>query len=209
MIDLRDVVIRAGSTPILSFASLAVAAGECVGISGPNGSGKTTLLRVLATLRRPNGGEGKVLGAALGGPQVRSVRPRIGLLGHQPALAPELTLADNLRFHASLHRRSAEAAESALDTVGLNGAMDRRAADCSTGMLRRADLGRILMIEPELLLLDEPTDGLDHEARPLVKAAVRRCLERDGAAVLVSHDASTFGDLATRVLTLEAGVLRL
>lgn len=208
LIELRDVAIRSGSTPILSLATLEVAAGECVGISGPNGSGKTTLLRVLATLRRPDGGEGKVLGAALGGSQVRAVRPRIGLLGHQPALAPELTLVDNLCFHASLHRRPPESAESALNTVGLNGARDRRAADCSTGMLRRADLGRILMIEPELLLLDEPTDGLDHEARPLVRAAVRRCLDREGAAVLVSHDASTFADLATRVLTLEEGVLR-
>ena len=74
--------------------------------------------------------------------------------------------------------------------------------------LVRADLGRILLIEPELLLLDEPTDALDQQARPLVKTAVRQCLDRNGAAVLVSHDASTFADLATRVLTLEDGVLR-
>ena len=86
-------------------------------------------------------------------------------------------LADNLRFHAALRARGGDA-DKALDFVGLERARDRRAADCSMGMLQRADLGRLLLGEPELLLLDEPTDRLDETARPLVGVAIDACLQR-------------------------------
>jgi len=208
LLRLREVAVSAGLVPIVASASMEVAPRECVGISGPNGSGKTTLLRVLATLRPPDRGEGEVLGEALGGPGVRNIRPRISLLGHEPALAPELSLLDNLRFHARLRSGSTKSAEEVLETVGLKGAMDRRAIDCSAGMLRRADLARLFLHSPDLLLLDEPTDGLDQDARPLVAAAIEACLERDGAAVVVSHDASNLAETSTRIHYLDGGVLR-
>lgn len=206
LVRLHELAISAGNTPVVVSATMEVGAGECVGISGPNGSGKTTLLRVLATLRPPGGGTGEVLGEMLGSSRVRSIRPRIGLLGHRPALTAELSLIDNLAFHASL-RGGSRSAEEVLELVGLEAAMERRAADCSAGMLRRADIGRILLHEADLLLLDEPTDGLDQEARPLVGALIDSCLRRNGAAIMVSHDASNLVR-AARVHALVEGVLR-
>jgi heme ABC exporter ATP-binding subunit CcmA len=204
--SLNDVAVSTGPTPILTKVNLEVLAGECVGITGLNGSGKTTLLRVLATLRRPSSGEGEVLGVALGSKRSRTVRPQIGLLGHQPALAPELTLADNLRFHAAL-RRPAISVESALERVGLSMAATRRASDCSTGMLRRADLARLFLSPNRILLLDEPTDGLDPQARSLVTDLVDACLADGGAAVVVSHDSANLGDRTSRVYRLVDGLL--
>ncbi|CAN5302001.1 hypothetical protein BH18ACT5_BH18ACT5_00140 [soil metagenome] len=201
-------VVSAGHTPILTAVDLAVEKGECIGITGPNGSGKTTLLRVLATLRPPSGGTGEVLGVELGSPGIRSIRPRIGLLGHKPAFVPELTLSENLRFHASLRGRSAERADQLLEFVGLAGANNRKASESSVGMLRRADIGRLILGDPELLLLDEPTDGLDREARPLVTEAIADCLQRDGAVVIVSHDAANLDSLTSRIHRLEEGVLQ-
>ena len=88
--------MRLGRLPVLRGVNFMVSPGEAVGVVGPNGSGKTTLLRVLATLLRPGGGSGTVLGAPLGTDQVRRVRRRIGLAEHQPALWNELTLRENL-----------------------------------------------------------------------------------------------------------------
>jgi len=208
LVELREVGVDAGRSPIIESATLLLRSGECVGISGANGSGKTTLLRVVATLRSPRSGTGTVLGARLGSAAIRAIRPRIGLLGHQPALTPELTLQDNLRFHAALRSLGPEAADEALEQVGLADASARRAADCSVGMLRRADLARLSLGEAQLLLLDEPTDGLDHTARPLVEAAIASCLERDGAALVVSHDEASIAGLATRVQRLAQGILQ-
>jgi heme ABC exporter ATP-binding subunit CcmA len=193
-------------TPILTKVDLKVSSGECVGVSGPNGSGKTTLLRVLATLRRPNAGHGDVLGAALGSVEARTIRSQIGLLGHGPALAPELTLGDNLRFHAAL-RIPVMDVEAALARVGLAMASGRKASECSVGMLRRADLARLFLTESRLLLLDEPTDGLDSEARPLVSDLIEQCLERNGAVVVVSHDSSNLSKRAQRVHYPNDGIL--
>jgi ABC-type multidrug transport system ATPase subunit len=207
LVRLVDIGVTIGQVPILTSVDLEVAPGECVGITGPNGAGKTTLLRVLATLRQPTSGGGEVLGAQLGVPGVRSVRPRIGLLGHSPALAMQLSLAENLRFHAGLRGLPLERAEQALELVGLGGAANRRGSECSSGMLRRADLGRTFLGEPDLLLLDEPIDGLDQSARPLVAASIAAALDRGGAVVVVSHDPANLDRYASRILGLSDGAL--
>ncbi len=135
---------------------------------GPNGSGKTTLLRLLATLQRPTSGGGTVLGADLRSNDIYRVRPQIVLIGHEPGLYPELTLAENCRLVANLAGRDQERARTTLELVGLAGAADRRARDCSRGMLRRTELARALIVEPRLLLLDEAHAGLDESASALV-----------------------------------------
>ena len=188
LVVLEDVGVTIGTAVILTQAKLTIEGGERVGLLGPNGSGKTTLLRLLATLIQPSTGTGSVLGATLGSDEVYRIRPEIVMVGHLPALYPELTLAENTRFVARMAGKPESAAATALEAVGLARAAQRRAIESSRGMLRRAELARALIQEPKLLLLDEAHAGLDAEAVGLVDAIATRIAAAGGAAVLVSHE---------------------
>jgi len=188
LVTLAGIAVDVQRIPVLRGLDLAVTAGEAVGVSGANGSGKSTLLHVLATLLRPSAGRGRVLGAELGTRACMAVRPRIALVGHSPGLHPQLTLGENLHFLARLTGRTTRCADVALDQVGLARVADRRAAGCSQGMLRRAELARVLLTEPSLLLLDEAHTGLDPTAAALVDHVVDRVRRDGGAAVVVSHE---------------------
>jgi len=205
IVQLRDIGVRFGTVPVLVAVDLTIAPGEVVGVAGPNGSGKTTLLGVVATLIRPNSGTGRVLGAALGTDDVRRVRRRIGLSGHEPAVYPDLTLAENLRFVARIAGVTVEAADRALADVGLAAAADRPAGRSSHGMQRRIDLARMLMLEPDLVLLDEAHAGLDQDAEVIIDVILERTRRRRGAALIVSHDAERLARQVDRVLRIEAG----
>lgn len=191
--------------PVLRSVELCIGPGEVVGLVGPNGSGKSTLLRVLATLLRPAGGEGSILGVPLGTAAVATVRTKIGLVGHAPSLHPRLTLAENLRTVARLTGRPRLAADEALGAVGLGAAADRRAERCSQGMQRRADLARIVLTQPLLVLLDEAHAGLDESSAGLVEVLVSRARARGGTSVLVSHEPARLLPLVDRVLRIDAG----
>lgn len=205
---LHSVSIRFGRTPVLVGVDLAINPGERIGLTGPNGSGKSTLLGVLATLLVPSDGEGEVLGARLGTTEVRGARPRIGWVGHSPGLYDELTLRENLVHLARLGGIAPAEADRCLEAVGLAAAADRPARACSNGMRRRADLARLLMTQPTLVLMDEADTGLDPDASLIVDALVGRALARGGAAVLVSHDQASLAEKVDRVLSVEAGTLR-
>jgi heme ABC exporter ATP-binding subunit CcmA len=207
IVEMRDVSVRVGSTQILRRVDLDIAAGEAVGLFGGNGAGKTTLLRVLATLLRPDGGRAVVLGADLATAERLDVRHRIGLIGHTPALYPELTLAENLGFAAEIAGIPVAAVAAALATVGLAGAADREAAVCSYGMQRRAEYARELMLQPDLLLLDEPHSALDTASADLVAHLTDEVVARGGAAVLVSHDRDRVEKLVGRSLELSGGTV--
>jgi heme exporter protein A len=191
----------------LERVSLTVDAGECLGIGGANGAGKTTILRLIATLKPPTKGTGTVLGAHLGSREIYQVRPLIGMAGHAPALYPELTLLENLRFICRMVEKPDRLAEETLAVVGLAAAAGRRAEQCSNGMQRRADLARLLMIPPQLLLLDEAHAGLDADAEAIIAELVARTVGSGGSAVMVSHDPATLAGLAHRVLALRSGLL--
>lgn len=205
--SLRAVSVVIETTNVLERVDLELCSGQAVGLIGANGSGKTTVLQVLATLRRPRTGSGEVLGADLSGPIAAQVRRQICLVGHQPALYPQLSLRENLRFVAALFGRGDAAVESALEMIGLRRAADRRADRCSQGMRRRADLARVLIGEPRLLLLDEPDSGLDPAARELIDHLVAAVSGRGGAAVVVSHDRERLGGLVDDVVEVCAGKL--
>ncbi|MGH8935622.1 MAG: heme ABC exporter ATP-binding protein CcmA [Acidimicrobiia bacterium] len=204
---LKDVAVRLGPTPVLDGIELELHSGESLGLAGPNGSGKTTLLRVLATLVSPSQGAGFVLGADLRSDQRWAVRSRIALLGHTPALYPELTLAENTELAARLTGRPTQGVAEVLRVVGLSAAADRRADRSSFGMQRRAELARLLLTEPDLLLLDEPHAGLDRAAAGLVEALAEATRRRGGAVVLVSHDTGRLAPLVDRLLELVGGKL--
>ncbi|SFB62725.1 heme exporter protein A/Cu-processing system ATP-binding protein [Amycolatopsis marina] len=205
---LVGVAVDVERAPVLRSLDFAVAPGESVGLVGANGSGKSTLLRVLATLLPPVGGHGHVLGAALGSAECAVVRPRIALVGHTAALYPRLTVRENLRFLARLTGRREHAADEALEAVGLAGAADRRADACSQGMQRRAELARVLLTEPRLLLLDEAHTGLDPASTGLVNAVAEQVRERGGASVVVSHDHARLRGAADRLVEIVEGRAR-
>lgn len=208
VVDLAGVSATVERTPVLRGLTLTVGAEEAVGIIGANGSGKSTLLRLLATLLPPLTGRGQVLGAPLGTREVERVRPRIALVGHSPALYPRLTLGENLAFYCRLTGSGADAADAALATVGLSRAAGRPADRCSHGMLRRAELARVLVAAPLLLLLDEAHAGLDRSSAGLVDLVVDQVRARGGGAVVVSHERSRLETTVDRVLEIEDGALR-
>lgn len=205
VISLDGVAVTIRRTPVLRGVDLQLQAGEVLGVLGANGSGKTTLLRLLATLVAPSAGRGVVLGHELGNAGCVAARPQISLIGHLPALYPQLSLAENLRFVARLTGRDESLAQEALVTVGLAGAAQRRAENCSQGMQRRAELARVLLTRPTLLLLDEIHAGLDHDSAGLVDEIVARVRGRGGACVLISHEPHRLTALVDRMVRVADG----
>ncbi|HZJ48870.1 MAG TPA: heme ABC exporter ATP-binding protein CcmA [Acidimicrobiia bacterium] len=205
LINLENVGVRFGRLTVLRGIFLHVDPGEGVGIIGPNGSGKSTLLRVLATLLRPSEGTGNVLGIPLNKEPTPATRRRVALIGHHPALYGELTLEENLEFVARLAGIANGSVRQSLEKVGLGGAMDRRADHSSHGMQRRVEFARVLMTQPDLLLLDEAHAGLDKMATRLVEATVNDVKRRGGSVVLVSHEPDRMLPLVARTYELVGG----
>ena len=207
LVHLESVSVRAGAVRILQDVSLTVGSGDSVGIFGSNGAGKTTLLRLIATLQPSASGVCSILGIDSTTSDRYEVRDRIGYVGHMPGLYPQLSLQENLDFVADARGIDSAMAANALELVGLAGAADRRADHCSHGMQRRAELARIVMTEPELLLLDEPHSALDASAIDLVDALVHRTIDAGGAVVLASHDKARVLSLVTRTHEIKNGTL--
>jgi heme exporter protein A len=208
LVTLERVSVRAGAIRILQDVSLTVDSGDTVGIFGSNGAGKTTLLRLIATLQPLASGVCSILGADASTADRYDVRNRIGYVGHMPGLYPELTLAENLDFAADARGLDSGAAMNALGLVGLGGAAKRRADHCSHGMQRRAEFARIIMTEPQLLLLDEPHSALDVSAIELVDELVHRTVDSGGAVVLATHDIARVKSLVTSTHEVKDGMLQ-
>lgn len=204
-VELNGISVDVEGAPVLRDFDLTVRRGEILGIQGSNGSGKSTLLTVVATLRPLSAGTGSVLGAPLGDRAIRSVRPWIALVGHTAALYRHLTLRENLLFMARLTGRTGGAVDEALGEVGLAGAADRTAGRCSQGMLRRADLARVLLSDPDLLLLDEVHSGLDATSVGLVDGLIDSVRRRGGASIIVSHDQQKLAAVADRIVEIVRG----
>jgi len=188
-----------GERVVLREVSFTLPAGATVAVFGANGAGKTTLLRILAGLLRPHAGEARVLGAALP-KEAWKVRGRIGLLGHEPLLYRDLTVRENLRFHARLHDVPEARAAALVEQVGLRGRDDDPVRTLSRGMAQRAAIARALLHEPDLLLLDEPLANLDPGGAEAIEP-----LLRGPARVLISHDAEEGLRAADWVLGLRGG----
>jgi len=197
----HGLVRRFGEHDALSGLDLEVARGEVVLLVGPNGAGKTTLLRVLATVLRPSEGDVAVEGCALPG-QARKVRSRIGFLAHEPLVYPDLTVTENLELYAALHGAGPERVAALRDRVGLARRGGQLAAELSRGLRQRLAIGRALLHDPAVLLLDEPTAALDEEGRSLL----REVLGEEGRTVLAAtHEPEWFAGLATREVPVRAG----
>jgi daunorubicin resistance ABC transporter ATP-binding subunit len=200
-IQAAGVVKAFGAVTALDGVDLTIAPGTLAALLGPNGAGKTTLVRIIATLSRPDAGRVRVLGYDVTA-QPAQVRARIGLTGQYAGLDEALRGWDNLVLIgrlAGLRRRQARqrAAELA-GTFGLTGAMDRAVRTYSGGMRRRLDLAASLMTRPALLVLDEPTTGLDPASRQQLWAALAG-LRAEGTTMLLTtqylEEADRFADV--------------
>jgi daunorubicin resistance ABC transporter ATP-binding subunit len=197
-----------GDVVALDGLDLEVPAGTVFGLLGPNGAGKTTLVRVLATLLRPTAGRASVLGHDVVSEPL-AVRRRIGLAGQFVAVDEELTGRENLEMVGRLYRLSgAEArlrAAEVLERFSLTDAADRRVSTYSGGMRRRLDLGASLTGRPRVILLDEPTTGLDPRTRQELWSAIEE-LRRAGTTVLLTTQYLEEADrLAQRIAVVDHG----
>jgi len=208
MIRVEGVVKRYGALAALDGIDLAIGAGEAFGLLGPNGAGKTTLVRLLATLARPDAGRLSVGGhdtvaAAL------AVKRQIGVVFQENNLDRDLSPRQNLLFQARLHRLKApEAAVAAmLERIGLLERADRPVNVLSGGMRRRLVIGRALLTGPRVLLLDEPTTGLDPAIRRDLWRMIRAIRDQGCTVILTTHYVEEAEALCDRVGILTRGRL--
>jgi Cu-processing system ATP-binding protein len=210
-IELEDVTVRYGDVTALDGVSLSVSHGEALGLIGTNGAGKTTLFRLLVGHESPDSGAVRVAGHdPTAGPAVREA---VGYLPETSGFRDALTGREVLRLHARLRGVSASARSErvarTLATVGLAEAADRRVGDYSNGMARRLGLATALVADPAVLLLDEPTAGLDPNGVTAFDRLVGSLAERtDTTVVVCSHVLSVVERLCDRVAVLEDGVIR-
>ena len=197
-----------GSVTALDDLSLAVPEGCLYGLLGPNGAGKTTTLRILATLLEPDAGEVHVAGLdALADP--RAVREQLGYVAQEVAIDKILTGRELLQLQGDLYHLRTQARDERIAELiallGMHDWVDRRCGTYSGGMRRRLDLASGLLHRPRLLVLDEPTVGLDIESRAAIWD-VLRALCRDGTSVLLSsHYLEEVEALADRMAIIDAG----
>jgi heme exporter protein A len=191
-----------GERVALRELSFTLPPGATVAVFGANGAGKTTLLRILAGLLRPHAGDVRVLGAELPR-EAHRARGRIGLLAHEPLLYRDLTVRENLRYHARLHHVDAARVDALCEQVGLRARTDDQVRTLSRGMTQRAAICRAVLHAPELLLLDEPLASLDPGGAAVVAPLIGR--ECGAARVLISHDAELGLSEADWVLGLRGG----
>ncbi|MFI5279707.1 MAG: ABC transporter ATP-binding protein [Gemmatimonadales bacterium] len=204
----RALELRYGRRTALLALDLDVAAGEVVGVLGPNGAGKTSLLRLLATGRRPAAGTLALLGEDASHPTA-ALRRKIGVAGDEAVHLDALSGRENLALFAraaGLSRAAAaRAADPMLDRFHLTADADRPVAEYSLGMRRRLLLAEALAHEPRLVVLDEPTTGLDPEGRDALRAVLRERAAAGAAVVCASNDVAEVERLADRVIFLRDG----
>lgn len=209
-VRVEGVVKRYGQQTALAGLSLDIRRGEALCLLGANGAGKTTLLHALAGLLAPDAGRLRIDG--LGDPFDVQVRRSIGLAPQMLALYAQLTVAENLRFCARVFGVSEAELQArvrfGLELADLTRRADQRAGTLSGGMQRRLNLACALLHRPQLLLLDEPTTGVDAQSRGHIFAVIER-LKADGLTVVCSTHLMDEADrLADRIAVIDRGQLR-
>jgi daunorubicin resistance ABC transporter ATP-binding subunit len=208
LIDADGLVKRFGKVQALDGLSLTLPPGRAVAILGPNGAGKTTFVRMVATLLRPDAGTLSV-GGHDAARDPMSVRRMIGLAGQSAAVEGTMTGRENLMMTARLYgqgrKQASASAARVLARIGLTGAADRQVRTYSGGMRRRLDLGASLVGTPRLLLLDEPTTGLDPGSRNEVWDAIREMHAAGTDILLTTQYLDEADHLAAFIVIIDAG----
>ncbi|GIH23574.1 multidrug ABC transporter ATPase [Acrocarpospora phusangensis] len=207
VIEVDGVVKRYRDVTAVDEVSLRVGPGEIYALLGLNGAGKTTLIRMLLGMIAPTRGSVRVLGAAVSAGD-RSAWARVGSLVEAPAAYPELTVRENLELVRRLRRLPSGAAD-VIDQLALTPYADRRARTLSLGNLQRLALAKALIHRPDLLILDEPVNGLDPAGVVEIRTLLAGLAQQHGTTVLLaSHLLAEIARLATRIGILHHGRLR-
>jgi len=206
VIETRGLTKTYGTVRALDGLDLSIPRGGVYGVLGPNGAGKSTLFRILLGLIRPTGGSATVMGGAVG--QVASMR-RMGSMIETPRFPPYMTARQVLRWLALEHGVGAEVdIPNWLERVGLTEAADRKVKGFSVGMLQRLGVAAALMSKPELVILDEPTSGMDPPGIQEMRALIRSLADHDGVTVvLASHQLQEVQRICDRVAIMHKGRL--
>jgi lipooligosaccharide transport system ATP-binding protein len=197
-----------GGEPVVKGIDFEVRRGECLGFLGPNGAGKTTTINMICCFVSVGGGELEVFGRSVER-DAREIKRRLGVVSQDNNLDPDLTVIKNLlvygRYFGLPRERRLSRAEELLAFVQLDEKRDAHIRELSGGMRRRLTLARALISDPELLILDEPTTGLDPQARHVVWQKLR-ALNRDGVTMLLTtHYMEEAAQLCDRVLIMDEG----
>jgi ABC-2 type transport system ATP-binding protein len=210
IVEVESLVHDYGTRRALAGVSFAVGAGQIFGLLGPNGGGKTTLFRILSTLLRPTGGRAAVLGHDVTREAAR-VRAGIGVVFQSPALDRKLTVRENLAIQGRLYGLAGGVLRQACDAMLRQVRLLERAGDrvetLSGGLVRRAEIAKGLLHGPRLLLLDEPSTGLDPGARTDLWDHLRTLRDQEGVSVLLTTHLMEEAERCDRLAILSEGSL--
>jgi lipooligosaccharide transport system ATP-binding protein len=208
LIHARGLVKRFGDFTAVAGIDVDVARGEAFGFLGPNGAGKSSTMRMIGCVSQPSGGTLTILGMDPHR-QGTAIRARLGVCPQQDSLDPELSVKENLVTYAryfGIPRRTAKAkADELLDFVQLTERADSKVEPLSGGMKRRLTIARALVNDPDIVLLDEPTTGLDPQARHLVWDRLFRLKQQGVTLVLTTHYMDEAEQLCDRLVVMDGG----
>lgn len=208
LLEVRDLKKAFGTHRAVNGVSFSVKEGEIFGLLGPNGAGKSTTLSMICGLLRANGGSVEV-GSWNMAREASQAKQLIGIVPQEPAIYPMLSARDNLRFWGTINGvppgRMNEAVENALDVVGLRDRAGQRASTFSGGMKRRLNIAAGLIHRPRLLIMDEPTVGIDPQSRNHILETVKRFRDEDMTVIYTSHYVEEIEYLCNRVAIMDHG----
>lgn len=203
-IKVSELTYSYGEIKAVDGISFEAAPGEVLGFLGPNGAGKSTTIKMLIGMLEPLGGGIRILGEKM--PEGRDrIQARIGVCFEEKNLYLEMSGRENLEFFARLFGIRGFDAGAALDRVGLAGREDQRVKGYSKGMRQRLMVARSLINRPDVLFLDEPTDGLDPVSSRSIRSIIQEEAERGAAVVLTTHDMHEADQLSDRVAFINEG----
>jgi lipooligosaccharide transport system ATP-binding protein len=208
LFDASHLTKRYGTTTVVDDLSFAIAPGECLGVIGPNGAGKTTTIRMCLGLTEPDEGEIRALGLSMPRDD-RAIKAQLGVVSQFDSLDPDFSCAENLlvygRYFGMAEAAIRERIPALLEFAALSHKAQARPGELSGGMRRRLSLARALVNDPRLLLLDEPTTGLDPQARHLMWERLQVLLQQGKAILLTTHFMDEAERLCNRLLVLDHG----